>query len=134
MSIHLRGITPRVSTVNHEARTVEAIVSTFADVQRGGFIERLARDGMDPASLIGAPVLDGHRNGSTRDQLGVIEAAEMRPEGLWVSIKFRSTDAARAILTDIADGTLRGLSIGYRVAEWKEGREGGRAHSASAPP
>ena len=124
MSIHLRGITPRVSTVNHEARTVEAIVSTFADVQRGGFIERLARDGMDPASLIGAPVLDGHRNGSTRDQLGVIEAAEMRPEGLWVSIKFRSTDAARAILTDIADGTLRGLSIGYRVAEWKEGREG----------
>ncbi len=124
MSIHLRGITPRVSTVNHEARTVEAIVSAFADVQRGGFIERLARDGMDPASLIGAPVLDGHRSGSTRDQLGVMEAAEMRPEGLWVSIKFRSTDAARAILMDIADGTLRGLSIGYRVAGWKEGREG----------
>ncbi|MEF9603802.1 HK97 family phage prohead protease, partial [Paracoccus sp. PXZ] len=126
MTIHQRGFTPRVSTVDHEARTVEAIASTFADVQRAGFIERLARDGMDPARLVGAPVLDGHRNGSTRDQLGVIEAAEMRAEGLWVRIKLRSTDAARAILTDIAEGTLRGLSIGYRVAEWKEEREGAR--------
>lgn len=126
MTIHLRGVAPRVSSVDHEARTVEAIASTFADVQRAGFIERLARDGMDPGRLIGAPVLDGHRNGSTRDQLGVIEAAEMRTEGLWVRIKLRSTDIARAILTDIAEGTLRGLSIGYRVTEWKDGREGSR--------
>lgn len=126
MTIHLRGVAPRVSSVDHEARAVEAIASTFADVQRAGFIERLAHDGMDPGRLIGAPVLDGHRNGSTRDQLGVIEAAEMRTEGLWVRIKLRSTDIARAILTDIAEGTLRGLSIGYRVTEWKDGREGRR--------
>lgn len=126
MTIHLRGITPRASTVDHEARTVEAIVSTFADVPRAGYIERLAPDGMDPARLIGAPVLDGHRSGSTRDQLGVIEAAETRPEGLWVRIKFRSFDTARAILTDIADGTLRGLSIGYRVTSWSDSRENGQ--------
>lgn len=122
MTIHMRSLSPRVSTVDHDARTVEAIVSTFADVLRAGFIERLARDGMDAAQLIGRPVLDGHRNGTTGDQLGVIEAAEMRAEGLWVRIKFRTT--AAAMLTDIAEGTLRGLSIGYRVAEWKDSREG----------
>ncbi|MFO1138340.1 MAG: HK97 family phage prohead protease [Paracoccus sp. (in: a-proteobacteria)] len=126
MTMHMRSLAPHVSTVDHGARTVEAIASTFADVQRAGFTERLARDGVDPTRLIGAPVLDGHRNGSTRDQLGVIDAAEIRPEGLWVRMKMRSTDAARAILTDIAEGTLRGLSIGYRVAEWKDEREGVR--------
>ena len=126
MTIHLRGIAPRVSTVDHDARTVEAIASTFADVQRAGFIERLNPGGMDPARLIGAPVLDGHRSGSTRDQLGIIDTAELTAEGLKVRIKFRSTDAARAILTDIADGILRGLSIGYRVTEWKDSREGDR--------
>lgn len=125
MTIHQRGFSPRVSTVDQEARTVEAIASTFADVPRAGFVERLSRDGMDPANLIGKPFLDGHRNGSTRDQIGVIEDAGMRAEGLWVRIKFRSTDAARAILTDISEGTLRALSIGYRVAEWKDSREGG---------
>lgn len=126
MTIHQRRLSPRVTTADLEARTVEAIASTLADVQKAGYVERLAREGMDPARLIGQPVLDGHRSGSTRDQLGVIEAAEMRPEGLWVRIKFRSNDAAREILTDIVEGTLRGLSIGYRVAAWKDGQEGGR--------
>lgn len=126
MTMHFRGIAPRASTVDKEARTVEAIVSTFADVPRGGYIERLARDGMDPTQLVGSPVLDGHRSGSTSDQLGVIEACEHRPEGLWVRIKLRSIPAAQAILTDIAEGTLRGLSIGYRVIEWKDSRENGQ--------
>lgn len=124
MTIHLRGVTPRVSTVNHEARTVEAIASTGAPVQRAGFIERLDLAQVDLSRLIGAPLLDGHRSGSTRDQLGIVEAAEVRPEGIWVRLRFRSNDAAMAVLADIGDGTLRGLSIGYSVAEWKEGREG----------
>jgi HK97 family phage prohead protease len=56
----------------------------------------------------------------------VVEAAEVRPEGLWVRIRLRSNDAAQAVLADIGDGTLRGLSIGYSVAEWKETRDGDR--------
>ncbi|GGE04763.1 phage prohead protease, HK97 family [Gemmobacter megaterium] len=124
MTIHLRAAMPRASSVNPEDRTVEAIVSTGAPVQRGGFIERLLLPGADLSRLIGAPVLDAHRNASTRDQLGVVEAAELRPEGLWVRMRFRSNDAAKAVLADIGDGTLRGLSIGYSVAEWEDGREG----------
>ncbi|WP_338325562.1 prohead protease/major capsid protein fusion protein [Paenirhodobacter populi] len=115
---------PAASTVDAETRTVEAIVSTGAEVRRAGFIERLDLTGVDLSRLNGAPVLDAHRAASTRDQLGVVEAAEVRPEGLWVRMRFRSNETAKAVLADIADGTLRGLSIGYSVAEWKEERRG----------
>ena len=126
MTIHLRTITPRPSTLDAQARTIEAIVSTGAETARPGYLERLDLRGADLSRLIGGPVLDAHRSASTRDQLGVIEAAELRPEGLWVRIRFRSNDAAQAVLSDIGDGTLRGLSIGYSVAEWQESRDGDR--------
>ncbi len=124
MTIHIRNLSPQPNTVDADARTVEAIVSTGADTPRPGFIERLELSGADLSRLIGAPVLDAHRNSSTRDQLGVIEVAEMRPEGIWVRMKFRSNAAAASVLSDIEDGTLRGLSIGYQVAEWAEKRDG----------
>lgn len=54
----------------------------------------------------------------------MIEAAELRAEGIWVRMKFRSNAAALSVLSDIGDGTLRGLSIGYQVAEWQETRDG----------
>lgn len=126
MTIHVRNLTPSPTTVDIEARTVEAIVSTGADTQRPGFVERLELAGVDLSRMIGAPVLDAHRSASTLDQLGVIEAAEIRPEGIWVRMKFRSNTAAASVLSDIGDGTLRGLSIGYQVAEWKEQRDGNR--------
>lgn len=126
MTIHLRAVTPHSATLDPQARTIEAIVSTGAETARPGYIERLDLHGADLSRLIGGPVLDAHRASSTRDQLGVVEAAEVRPEGLWVRIRFRSNDAAKAVLADIGDGTLRGLSIGYIVAEWKETRDGDR--------
>ncbi|WP_417607243.1 prohead protease/major capsid protein fusion protein [Primorskyibacter flagellatus] len=126
MTIHVRNLRPSPSTVDATARTVEAIVSTGADAARAGFIERLDLSGADLSRLIGAPVLDGHRSETTRDQLGVIEAAELRAEGIWVRMKFRSNAAAASVLSDVSDGTLRGLSIGYQVAEWKETRDGNR--------
>ncbi|WP_247651098.1 HK97 family phage prohead protease [Roseovarius autotrophicus] len=120
MTIHLRAVTPRPSTLDPQARTIEAIVSTGAPVIRSGFEERLDLSGADLSRLIGGPVLDGHRSETTRDQLGVIEAAEIRAEGLWCLIKFRSNEAAKAVMADIAEGTIRGISIGYTVQEWKE--------------
>ncbi|QDY70017.1 prohead protease/major capsid protein fusion protein [Qingshengfaniella alkalisoli] len=124
MTIHLRNATARPSTLDLDARTVEAIASTGADTVRAGYIERLDLKGADLSRLIGGPVLDGHRSETTRDQLGVIEAAELRAEGLWVKLKFRSNQPSLAVLADIGDGTLRGLSIGYTVQEWAESREG----------
>lgn len=124
MTLHIRNLMPAPTTANPTARTVEAIVSTGADTPRPGYTERLDLAGADLSRLVGAPVLDAHNAASTRDQLGVIEAAELRPEGLWARLKFRSNTAAQAVLADIAEGTLRGLSIGYQVTEWKEERDG----------
>lgn len=123
MTLQFRALTP--GTTDPTSRTVEAIVSTGADVERAGFVERLPLANADLERFIGAPVLDAHRTGSTRDQLGVVEAAEVRTEGLWARLRFRSGEAAAAVLADISDGTLRGLSIGY-VATYRETREGGR--------
>jgi len=114
-------------------RTIEAIVSTGADVVRPGYVERLDLRGADLTQLIGGPVLDGHRATSTGDQLGVIEAAELRTEGDWVRIKFHSNDAALTVLAEIEGFTLRGLSIGYKVKKWKETREGGRLVRTGTP-
>jgi HK97 family phage prohead protease len=126
VTLALRAAAFRPATLDPAARTVEAIASTGAEVQRGAVWERLDLRGADLARLIGAPVLDAHRAASTRDQLGIVEAAELRPEGLWVRIRFRQTDAAAAVLADIGDGTLRGLSIGYTVQSWREARDGDR--------
>lgn len=128
MTIHLRTLTPAPSTVDLEARTVEAIVSTGADRPLYGMTERLELRGADLSRVASGhvPVLDAHRASSTRDQLGSVIAAELRPEGLWVRIKFRDNDAARQVLADVGEGTLRGLSIGYAVTDWKDTTEGER--------
>lgn len=126
MTLHIRAAVPTVSTIDRDARTVEAIVSTGAETPRPGYFERLDLSGADLSRMIGAPVLDAHRAASTRDQLGVVDAAELRVEGIWVRMRFRSDAAAVAVLNDIGEGTLRGLSIGYSVAEWKDQREGAK--------
>lgn len=128
MTIHLRSLTPAPSTVDLDGRTVEAIVSTGADRPLFGGVERLDLGGADLSRVASGnvPVLDAHRASSTRDQLGSVIAAEQRPEGLWVKIKFRGNDAARQVLADIAEGALRGLSIGYAVTTWKDTTEGER--------
>jgi len=124
MTIHLRAANMRPATFNAEARTIEAIVSTGAAVARPGFTEVLDLRGVDLARLVGAPVLDGHRRDTTRDQLGVIEAARMTPEGLLVVIRFRCSTPAQAVMTDVANGTLRGLSIGYTIEQTREAKDG----------
>ena len=124
MTVHLRAANMRPATFNAEARTIEAIVSTGAAVARPGYSEVLDLRGVDLARLVGAPVLDGHRRDTTRDQLGVIEAARMTPEGLLVVIRFRESTPAQAVMTDVANGTLRGLSIGYTIEQTREAKDG----------
>ncbi|WP_241699979.1 HK97 family phage prohead protease [Tabrizicola fusiformis] len=114
----------RPATFNAEARTIEAIVSTGAAVARPGYTEVLDLRGVDLARLVGAPVLDGRRRDTTRDQLGMIEAARMTSEGLLVVIRFRESTQAQAVMTDVANGTLRGLSIGYTIEQTREAKDG----------
>lgn len=132
MTVHLRAANIRPATFNAEARTIEAIVSTGAAVARPGFSEVLDLRGVNLARLVGAPVLDGHHRDTTRDQLSVIEAARMTPEGLLVVIRFRESTPAQAVMTDVANGTLRGLSIGYGQEIWPDRCERGQEEPVHA--
>lgn len=114
------------STVNPEARTLRVTASTGAPVQRrdleGPFLEALS---LDPAHvrldrLKGAPVLDSHRQDALSDVLGTVTDAGIDGGGLWAEIK---VSARRGdVMTDIQDGIIRAVSIGYRVHQWKEQR------------
>lgn len=79
--------------------------------------------GLDPAGLglsglVGAPVLEGQRQGSARDVVGTVTAYRIE-EGAFVATIRMGTAADTAPVVDrIRKGTLRGVSIGYRVTRW----------------
>ena len=111
-------------TFNAEAMTVEAVISTFAPVTRkdtrGTYAERLDPAGLDLSGLVGSPVLDGHRQGSARDVIGTIAAYRMEGEALVATIRLSGAADAAPIITRIQEGTLKGVSIGYRVTRWAD--------------
>ncbi|MDI6025244.1 peptidase [Corticibacterium sp. UT-5YL-CI-8] len=100
--------------------TIDAIFSTFAPVQRRGFIEMLDPAGLDLTGLVGAPVLDGHRSGSGRNVVGVIAAARIENSHLVGTVRLVQSDDAKPIVDRIRGGFLRDVSIGYRVAQWAD--------------
>ncbi|MCC0063616.1 MAG: HK97 family phage prohead protease [Defluviimonas sp.] len=112
-------------TFDTEAGTVEAVASTFAPVRRAGFVERLDPAAINPADLVGLPVLDGHRSGRAVDTVGSIVAARMEDNALIVTIRRTSAADADPLWQRVADKTIRGVSIGYAVSKWRESNEGG---------
>ena len=111
-------------TFNADAMAVEAVISTFAPVtrrdSRGTYAERLDPAGLDLSGLIGSPMLDGHRQGSARDVIGTIAAYRMEGEWLVATIRLSGAVDAAPIITRIQEGTLKGVSIGYRVTRWAD--------------
>ena len=112
------------SSFDSDAMTVEAVISTFSDVvrrdQRGAYLERLSTDGLDLSRLNGCPVLDGHRQGSARDVIGTVTGHRFEGDKLVATIRLSSATDAAPIITRIKEGTLRGVSLGYRVTTWVE--------------
>lgn len=124
------------ATWNAEARTVEAVISTGADVQRrdsrGPFTERLDLSQIDPASLVGLPVLTDHRQGVV-STVGVIAEARREAGNLVASIRFSAAADAADAVTKVAEGVLRGLSIGYAATSMRETIESGRRIKTVTP-
>lgn len=129
----IRGTLPETMTrravisagsFNADAMTVEAVISTFSDVarrdNRGPYVERLDPAGLDMGRIVGAPVLDGHRQGSARDVIGIVENARSEDGKLVATIRLSGADDAAPIISRIREGTLRGVSVGYRVSRWSE--------------
>ncbi len=105
------------STWNAEARTIEVTFSTFADVQRAGYVERVTPEGLDLSRLIGAHVLKDHNASSIDNVLGVVIAA--RKDGT-ATLRLSDRPDVAAIVADIGNGVIRHLSFSANVSAWRD--------------
>lgn len=110
-----------------KAHTFESVISTGAPVKRrdsrGEYEERLNLDSIDPASIIGKPVLTEHRHDDFNAHVGTITDARREAGKLLAVIKLTGADNAADARRKIEDGILRDLSIGYRVNKWRESKD-----------
>ena len=119
-----RSAEPRQSTFDREARTIDAVIATTTPVMRrdarGEYAEVFDLAAFDLTRAVGLPVLDSHRTGSARDAIGRVEAVRIEGDELVARLRFSSASDVEPILARIADGTLTGVSVGYRVSSWRE--------------
>ena len=118
-----RAATTRPNSYNPETRRVSAVIATPSPVTRrdarGAFHEVLSADTLDP-SIAGLPVLDSHNTASVRHQIGRVHAVTIEGDNVVAEIEITSADDAAPIRQRVEDGTLTGVSIGYRVTGWTE--------------
>lgn len=141
MTLHdpLAPLTRTATTANSydpETRTFEAVVATMTPVvrrdARGQFNEIL-----NPATLAGStgmPLLDSHKTDSVRDLLGRVVSTRVDGNQIIAKLQLSTASDTDPIAQRIADGSLTGVSIGYRVSGWAEstGADGQRQKSPTA--
>jgi HK97 family phage prohead protease len=114
---------------NEAERTFEVVFSTGSDVERsdvrGAYIERLDL-AQDWSSFRGAPVLNSHRRGDVGDIFGSVVNASTVGNEARATIRMSKRPEAEAVVQDILAGHIRGVSVGYRVSEWRDGVEAGQ--------
>jgi len=87
---------------------------------RGPFLEILTADTLDLSAANGLPVLDSHRTATVRDTLGRVRSIALEGGSVTAVLELTSAEDAAPVVQRIADGTVSGVSIGYRVAGWTE--------------
>ena len=119
-----RTAEPRQSTLDREARTIDAVIATTTPIMRrdarGEYAEVFDLAAFDLTRAVGLPVLDSHRTGSARDAIGRVDAVRIEGDELVAKLRFSLASDVDPILERIADGTLTGVSVGYRVRAWRE--------------
>ena len=120
------------SSVDPDTRTVDVVWSTGAPVKRrdldGDYVERLSLDpeAVDLSRLIGASVLDAHRQAAVRDVLGTVRDAAVTGKQGIATLQFSARPEVEPIWQDVTAGILRHVSVGYSVEAWDESTEDGR--------
>lgn len=108
-----------------ETGTFEVVWTTGARVKRGGFFSEpfyeelsLERAAVDMGRLASgtAPLLDTHRARSVRDQIGVVDAADIGRAKVRLSNRQDVADIKR----DLKDKIIRNVSVGYDVHRFEE--------------
>ena len=116
------------ATVDRAARTVEVVWSTGARARNfvpalGLITEELEMSPnavrMDALRSGQAPVLNTHRRGDARDVLGRVTAARIERGRGYATLQFSAAADVEPVWQRIADGTLRAVSVGYRVHRYE---------------
>ncbi|MGQ0566719.1 MAG: phage major capsid protein [Gemmobacter sp.] len=119
----------RATSYDAERRTFTAVIATATPVLRhdaqGPFLEVLPADAFD-LSAQSLPVLDSHNTATVRAVLGRTFSIRREGDVIVAEVQLSSADDVGPVGQRIADGTLRGVSLGYVVAGWKAGQEGGK--------
>lgn len=122
--LHMRAASTRPNSYDPETRTVSAVIATATPVQRrdarGPFSEILTADTLDLSAVDGLAVLDSHRTASVRDALGRVRSIALEGASVVAVLELTAAEDAAPVLQRIADGTVSGVSIGYRVSGWTE--------------
>ncbi|MFN6998962.1 MAG: prohead protease/major capsid protein fusion protein [Elioraea tepidiphila] len=116
------------ATVDRAARTVEVVWSTGARARNfvpalGLITEELEMSPnavrMEALRSGRAPVLDTHRRDGARDVLGRVTAARLERGRGYATLQFSTAADVEPVWQRIADGTLRAVSVGYRVHRYE---------------
>ncbi|MBR0670733.1 terminase [Roseomonas soli] len=116
------------ATVDRAARTVDVVWSTGARARNfvpalGLITEELEMSPnavrMEALRSGRAPVLDTHRRGGARDVLGRVTAARLERGRGYATLQFSTAADVEPVWQRIADGTLRAVSVGYRVHRYE---------------
>lgn len=131
-----RAAQTRPNSFDPATRTVSAVIASPHPVPRrdarGPFLEVLTADTLD-LSAADLPVLDSHRTASVRDQLGRVRSIAVEGDSVVAVLWLSSAEDVAPVVQRIADGTVTGVSIGYRVAGWTEKQtQAGRVKSPTA--
>lgn len=122
--LHMRAASTRPNSYDPDTRTVSAVIATANPVQRrdarGPFLEILTADTLDLSAVDGLAVLDSHRTASVRDTLGRVRSIALEGASVVAVLELTAAEDAAPVLQRIADGTVSGVSIGYRVSGWTE--------------
>ncbi|SDE25683.1 prohead protease/major capsid protein fusion protein [Rhodospira trueperi] len=117
----------RAATLDREARTVEVVaLSGLAPVTRpapapahdvrGPWIEEL--DAAGAGYVTGAPVLMDHRN-AVDAVVGTVEGARVEGDRIIATVRFDASPEADRLMDKVQAGSVRGVSLGYSVQEWR---------------
>jgi hypothetical protein len=116
-------------SVDRAARTVDVVWSTGARARNfvpslGLITEELDMSPnavrMDGLRSGRAPVLNTHRRGDARDVLGRVTAARIEAGRGHATLQFSAAVDVEPVWQRIADGTLRAVSVGYRVHRYDQ--------------
>src|SRR5438477_9619343 len=115
------NVAPR--SLDLKSRSVEAVISRGADVQRVYGTERLriSPDAVvvDRLARSGIPLLDSHQQGGLANMLGTIQRVWFDAGALMGKLSFNQTPQGEMAMGMVERGEVVGISAGYKVLSWE---------------